>query len=514
MRARYTGLAVAALFGIAAAQQQDTPVVETGGVQPDRLEDQPAVDDLPAWLIDIPPEEPTDPLQAADGEPLQYVAEDKHVVSQSRMFSVSGGDALRMGALATHADELLGHFNRMLGAKAGWKYAVSIRLLGTTADAARPNPIRTRLRIIDGEPNLQIRVYAGGGIDIAGLDAAIVAMLVYEYALRDVQPNALPDRLSIPPWLLTGVQQALLVRTGRIDRRIYENLLNKGDMMSPEQIINTPSPQTLDSASRRLYEVSCGVLISGLLHSDDGAERLRNLLAEAVTLEGGNAREIISTYFHEMNGSSDTFAKWWALELAALARPDAMEMLTPPETEKQLADALLFTAVDEESKLPLSLSLDKPEQLVKLPDLQRQLRNCMQQLQELNLRAFPGYRTVIAEYLRAATELANGSDPGQIAKILAPLQELRRAYTQASTRGRDYLDWFEITRLGQFRKADFEAYNDALRTLRAESDGPDTPISRYLRDIEELHDLPSGAELPPSLRPAKKNTQTKKRKSP
>lgn len=497
----YTGLMMATLLGIAAAQQQDTPVVETGGAQPDRLEDQPTVDELPAWLIDIPEEEPTGPMQTPDEGPLQYVAEDKHVVSQSRMFSVSGGDALRMGLLATRADELLGHFNRMLDTKSEWKYAISIRLHGTTADAARPNPIRARLRIIDGKPNLQIRIYAGGGVNVAKLDAAIVAMLVYEYALREVQPNALPDHLSIPPWLITGMQQAMLVRSGRIDRRIYENLLNKGDMMSPERIINTPAPQTLDSASRHLYEVSCGVLITGLLHSSDGAERLRNLLSEAVTLEGEDAREIISAYFHEMNGGSGTFAKWWALELAALARPDAMDVLTPPESEKRLTEALLFTGVDEESKLPLSLSLDKPEQLAKLPDLQRQLRNCMQRLQELNLRAFPGYRAIIAEYLRAATELANGSKPEQIAAILAPLQELRAAYTQASTRGRDYLDWFEITRLGQFRSADFEAYNDALHTLRDESDGPDTPISRYLRDIEELHNLPADADLPPSLRP-------------
>lgn len=497
---RYTVLAVAALFGIAAAQQQDTPVVETGGVQPDRLEDQPAVDELPAWLIDIPPEEPGETMPLPEEGALQYVAEDKHVVSQSRMFSVSGGDALRMGLLATHADELLGHFNRMLDTKAGWKYSVSIRLQGTTADAARPNPIRVRLRIIDGKPNLQIRIHAGGGINLAKLDASIVAMLVYEYALREVQPNALPDRLSIPPWLITGVQQAMLARSGRIDRRIYQNLLNKGDMMSPERIINTPAPQTLDSASRRLYEVSCGVLITGLLHSSDGAERLRNLLSEALTLEGENAREIISSYFQEMNGSSDTFAKWWALELAALARPNAMDVLTPLETEKQLSDALLFTGVDEESKLPLSLSLDKPEQLTGLPDLQRQLRNCMQRLQELNLRAFPGYRAIIAEYLRAATELANNSKPEFVSKILAPLQELRAAYTQASTRGRDYLDWFEITRLGQFQDTDFETYNDALRTLRDESSSPDTPISNYLRDIEELHNLPADAPLPNHLK--------------
>ena len=42
-------------------------------------------------------------------------APDDHVVSQSRMFSVSGGDSLHMGAIATKADEVRGRVNALLG---------------------------------------------------------------------------------------------------------------------------------------------------------------------------------------------------------------------------------------------------------------------------------------------------------------------------------------------------------------------------------------------------------------
>jgi DNA repair protein RecO (recombination protein O) len=69
-----------------------------------------------------------------------------------RMFSVSGGDSLRMGAIATKADEVRGAVCRLLGVDTTWKYGISIRLIGRSTDPAEPNPIRTRIRIIGNEP--------------------------------------------------------------------------------------------------------------------------------------------------------------------------------------------------------------------------------------------------------------------------------------------------------------------------------------------------------------------------
>ena len=191
--------------------QEDTPVVESPDPLPPadepgtRLEDQPEVDDLPDWLIDIPPE-PSAPGPNLQRPMLQFEERDEHVVSESRMFSVSGGDALRMGAIASHADQLRARFNKLLGIEGKWRFPITIRLLGGTADAATPNPIRTRVRLMGEQPDLQVRIFAGGGISINKLDAALITILLYEYAMRSIQPDALPDYLELPPWLIAGVQ--------------------------------------------------------------------------------------------------------------------------------------------------------------------------------------------------------------------------------------------------------------------------------------------------------------------
>lgn len=480
--------------------QTDDTIVELPGMQQD---DMPEVEPLPDWMIDIPAENEEGAARGLrPAEPRQYVVADEHVVSQSRMFSVSGGDALRMGAIASHADDVRMQLNKLLGIEDKWKYSITIRVVGTTADTPRLNPIRTSVRILGHEPSLQIRIFAGGGISLTKLDEALITTLLYEYALRGIRTDALPDYLEMPPWLVTGVQQALLWRQGRIDRRYYENLFNKGEMISPEEIVSTENPDSLDAGSRQLYDVSCGVLVMGLLQRSGGADRLRNLLAEALTQEG-NTRQVLTAHFHEMGVNENNFNKWWAQALAALAMPQAMDVLTPLETEKQLEEALLVTGMDEEKRIPYTVSVVDMQELKKLPDWQEQARNCMDALTELSLRSFPGYRFIIMEYIRAIGELLENASEQKVAEILEPLQNLREAYKEASIRGRDYLDWYEITQLGSSGSGSFNSYMEAMRLLRKESPGPNTHISRYLDDIEALNSLKEGEELPERLRAAK-----------
>ena len=489
------------LLSVLCAWAQGAPTDDTVVETPNDWagEEEEPVDALPDWLIDIPAE---DEEGASRGlrpmERKQYIVADEHVVSQSRMFSVSGGDALRVGAIASHADDIRMQLNRLLGIDDKWKYLVSVRVLGTTADTPRANPIRMRVRIIGNEPNIQIRVFAGGGINVAGLDKALISALLYEYALRGLRPDALPDVLEMPPWLVTGLQQTLLWKQGRIDRRYYERLFKKGDMVSPEKIIDTADPEELEAGALQVYEVACGVLVMGLLQQNSGAERLRALLADALT-EEGSTRRVITAYFHEMGVDNNNFNKWWALALATLAMPHPMDVLTPLETEKQLDEMLQVTGLDSEKRVPYLVKVTDMEALKKLPDWQYQVRGCIDMLTELSTHCFPGYRSVIMEYLRALGEMLSGADQEKVDRIVTPLEELRRAYKAASVRGRDYLDWFEITRLGNSGNSNFSSYLDTMRLLRKESPGPATPISRYLDDIETLHGLKEGEALPAKL---------------
>lgn len=502
MRYGITAALLCTVLTCAYAAQEDIPVVETAPEEESgtRLEDQPPVEDLPDWLIDIPPEQSGS--SPADRPLRQYVQADEHVISSSKMFSVSGGDAARMGAIASRADELRARLNKLLNLDPKWKYPVIIRLVGTTADAATPNPIRPRVLLVGAAPTLQIRIFAGGGIKIDKLDAAIITMLLYEYAMRDIQPDALPDYLEMPPWLISGIQQTLLWKQDRADRRLYQSLSDRAEMLSPEEIMDIREPEKLDAGSRQVYDVSCGVLIMGLLSQKGGPDQLRNLLRESLTQEG-KLQEVLAAHFHALEAGGNSLSKWWALELAALSQPSLMETLTPIETEKQLTEALLITTVDKDTRVPYSVSLENVEELVKIPDWQEKLITCADRLTELNLRCFPGYRSIISEYFRAIDELSKGEKPGKVKDLLTPLQELRAAYMEASIRGRDYLDWYEITQLGHTQRTSLESYMESMRLLRRESPGPSTPISRYLDDIETLHSLKEGEELPLHMRPTK-----------
>ena len=95
---------------------------------------------------------------------------------------------------------------------------------------------------------------------------------------------------------------------------------------------------------------------------------------------------------------------------------------------------------------------------------------------------------------------------------LGPLQELRRAYYSAAIRGRDYLDWFEITFTGQERGRSFDSYLDTMQMLRRHDPAPNTPMSRYLDDIEALYQLKEGSPLPESLRTQARENRKKKQK--
>ena len=155
----------------------------------------------------------------APGTPILLPDADEHVISQSGYFSVSGADSLRLGAIATHADEVRGRLLALLGLEPDVRCKVSIRLLGRATDTPQPHPIRTRIRILDGQPHFQIRIYPGGWIDLQPLDGALMSMVLCERALRALEPGAIPDVVALPDWLVTGLYQAVAWRSNKVTDR-------------------------------------------------------------------------------------------------------------------------------------------------------------------------------------------------------------------------------------------------------------------------------------------------------
>ena len=424
---------------------------------------------------------------------------DEHVVSHSKLFSVSGGDSLRMGAIASRADDLYNQVCKLLQLEKGHKHSISIRLIGRSSDAPSLHPIRTRINIIDGQPNFQVRIFPGGGIDLDRLDKAVITMVLYEYVLRDLDPGAYPETVGLPGWLVAGVQQAVLWKSGRAERRVYQQLFNRAEMLSPEEMISVETPEELDAASRQVFEVSCGVLLMSLIEREGGIDQLKNLLSSAATADGSPV-ENITEHFHELGVDSSLLNKWWAIELANLALPRATDSMAPLETEKLLQEALTLMYFDPVTEVPRPVGLDDAYALAELPNWQKQVQPNIARLVALSHTCFPGYRPIITEYCRILGHMINGAHPDEVQSALGPLAELRRAYYSAAIRGRDYLDWFEITFTGKERGRSFDSYLETMQMLRREDPGPDTPMSRYLDDIEALYLQEEGTPLPRSLR--------------
>ena len=436
---------------------------------------------------------------------------DEHVVSHSKLFSVSGGNALRMGAIASRADDLYSQVCKLLELERNHKHLISIRLLGKSTDAPSLHPIRTRINIIDNQPNFQVRIFPGGGIDLDRMDKAIITMILYEYVLRDLDTGAYPEEMALPGWLVAGLQQAVLWKTGRAERKLYQQLFHRAEMLSPEEMVSIENPEKLDAASRQVYEVSCGVMLMSLIDREGGLDQLKNLLSSAATADGSPV-EILTEHFHELGVDSTLLNKWWAIELANLALPRANEPMAPLETEKMLQEALTIMYFDPETEVPRPVSVDDAYTLLELPNWRKLVQPAIARLVSLSYTCFPGYRSIITEYCRVIGQLADGAHPDEVQSSLGPLQELRRAYYSAAIRGRDYLDWFEITFTGKERGRSFDSYLETMQLLRSEAPGPDTAMSRYLDDIEALYNQKEGTPLPASLRQTARQNHTTRKK--
>ena len=232
-------------------------------------------------------------------------------------------------------------------------------------------------------------------------------------------------------------------------------------------------------------------------------ETLKKLLAEELQIDP-------ATITPDAELASDLGLN--SIELANLALPRSNEAMAPLESEKLLQEALTISYFDPETEVPRPVSMDDAYALVELPNWQKLVQPAIERLVAMSHTCFPGYRPIITEYCRVINQLIAGEHPDAVQSSLGVLRELREAYYTAARRGRDYLDWYEISFTGSERGRSFDSYLETMQMLRLNNPGPDTPMSRYLDDIEALYTQAEGAPLPRSLREQARQNRNKKKK--
>ncbi len=432
----------------------------------------------------------------------EKVSEIPRLTSELGIFTVVSKDSLRAGAIASRADDIYRHLQKLISLPSKTKYMILIELVGETRERPVAQPYQLSIDLLGNDPIVSLRIHVGGGIDIGELHCALVRVCLYELALRQVDLDAYEEEdegeLALPLWLTTGVEQAVLWRGGRLDRELFSELFKRSDVLSVKDILDFAERSRLDASTQHLFDASCAALMLSLLNQPGGEEAILDMVQEGLSSRE-SARASLMKYFHALGLDDKSLQKWWALELANMATPNLMENITPLRTETMLVDALKVLRVNRETGQPLELSLDDVRGLMAQDNWRELLPSIHHKLIRLNLRAFQGYRPIITQYQNMISLLRTEDDVEKVEAMILELVALRIAYRKAATRARDYLDWYEMTHTKGDGNANLQQYLRLRAMLRQQQPSLNTPMSRYLRDIEQLMDLKAGQPLPKSM---------------
>lgn len=408
------------------------------------------------------------------------------VMSRSKQFRVSGGSHLTRAAAAILAEQAKDDFLGILGEVDAWKIPVVILLHGEIGQAAPQRTIATRLWLVDGSYHLQFDKHLGPGIETESFRDTVTSLLIFARTIQTHQEGLGDEAMRVPVWLRVGLNEASAWRNGQADQNLYATVYRQGGLLQLNDLFEMSDKAfaALDASTRAAYRVSAGSLVMALLEQPGGKQGFRSLLGQ-VALYEGEMPMLLRQHFPELNLSKKSLDKWWALQLA---NKGDMNLLTDVmgivETEDHLAKVLFLDLPLEGGALD-RVSIDQWRRLEVLDERARAsaIKSAQAGLVRMGYRCFPSYRPLLVEYQKVLLRMMQA--PTQA--LTTSLDELRKAreiMLSKAARGRDYLDWFEITRARETSGAfdDYLKLKEELKTQKRDrSDG----ISAYLDRLDE-----------------------------
>ena len=161
---------------------------------------------------------------------------------------------------------------------------------------------------------------------------------------------------------------------------------------------------------------------------------------------------------------------------------------TPPPTAGSIALEKLKAGTEKPVEAPKKivqggLPVEDFKQIWKREDRTEILKNSLQQLNALKLRAHPLYKNLINDYADVLDQLAHGKDRGAMDK-LEKLREQRNKIHEGAAAVESYLDWYEASQVQSFSGA-FDDYLKLCRKLDDEVHTRTDALSKYLDAVEK-----------------------------
>ena len=231
--------------------------------------------------------------------------------------------------------------------------------------------------------------------------------------------------------------------------------------------------------------------------------------------------EKLKEVFPDGISKTENLEGWWNAECTKIARPSATDVLNPLETESLLVDCLKIkivepqnTNVDAEKKKHFgekiksfftkpnknkdTVKQDAPKQtkyeymIYNLKDYRKfvsqdgveiGLKITETNLLKLSYRAFPIYKPIIQEYQKIIIKIGAG-DLKNVDKKIEDLESIRSSIVESVKDAKDYLNWFEATRIDK-RSNNFSNYQQIYNELKRPLPSRRDELSEYLDDLDK-----------------------------
>jgi hypothetical protein len=365
-------------------------------------------------------------------------------VSRSGQFIVYCDDREVRSRVVSAAEEIKDSVLRVLRDSDGWSQ--NKPPIVVTIDPAEPGkpvpPVHVQWMNTIAGPKIDVVARVGDDPAKVFLQRHLIRALLLEMSFRD-RPAPKSAYVEPPWWLVEGIIESIRHRDGVGHTDVIKSIVSTDKLPVLEKFVAQP-PVHLDTAAGAVDRACAMCLVEALLAFPNGAQNLNRFIG-AWQESGGDALGALAAHFPALNGSSQTLAKWWSLQLTRSAGGDRVEGLSIADTEQQLAGILSFdVVVDAQTKKTRRFGIADFDAYVKLPGSRNVLRTAQVKIVTLSTKAAPQFRPVLTEYEEICGLLSAGKSKGIAARIAA-IEQYRRSVVQRMGQLVDYLNWYEAT---------------------------------------------------------------------
>ena len=413
-------------------------------------------------------------------QPIPSVAPIQRTISVSQQFVIYKADRAARGWVARKAEDLKADWLERLKADSDWDLPIIIQL----NTLRPPNTPRIATNIFEadgGAPKIQIDVYDPLVLKSSDFDLEVFRALALELAYRKLTIKAGKSIQRPPAWLIEGLHEDMVAREDGVPVDTYKHLIETSSVPKLDTFLKQ-RPEMMDATSHAIYRALSMGLLRALLDSPDGAKHLRDYVANLPNSNPADAKQLLAQ-FPELGADPTQLNKLWTLAIARASATDRVDSLGIDETRKKLDLILDITSVTDPKK-PKSDSVTGPTALLTIGRTESgryTLRQVIESLLRLEVRAHPLFRPIIEEYRLIATELA-ARPKKNMEKRLAENIRLQEVLQKRMAEMTDYLNWFDATQMSTPSQA-FQNVGEREEMFSSMPPRNDA-VSRYLDDLE------------------------------